>query len=291
MSNWFYAANGQQQGPFGEAQLRDLIANGTVRADTLVWTEGMAGWQKAAEVPGLMASAGGPPVLPMGGPPPMMGAGGGPGHALSADLPLWGLLGRSIVYIIGMVFVIPAPWVAVWFYRWFASRLQVPGRPNFSFTGQVGDIWWAFILLALLGLVGAYDPTYQLIAFILQAVLSWVVLRWAVSNLASNGQKIPTAFDGNIWGYIGWQLLLIISFITIIGWAWVITAMLRWICRNISGTRREILFNASGWEVLWRSIVFALLCFLIIPIPWMLRWYGQWYVSQFSLAPHGAAYA
>jgi GYF domain 2 len=291
MSNWFYAANGQQQGPFGDAQLRDLIANGTVRADTLVWTDGMAGWQKAAEVPGLMASAGGPPVLPMGGPPPMMGAGGGPGHALSADLPLWGLLGRSLVYIIGIVFVIPAPWVAVWFYRWFASRLQVQGRPNFSFTGQVADIWWAFILLALLGLVGAYDPTYQLIAFILQAVLSWVVLRWAVSNLASNGQKIPTAFDGSIWGYIGWQLLLIISFITIIGWAWVITAMLRWICRNISGTRREILFNASGWEVLWRSIVFALLCFLIIPIPWMLRWYGQWYVSQFSLAPRGAAYA
>jgi hypothetical protein len=291
MSNWFYAANGQQQGPFGDAQLRDLITNGTVRADTLVWTEGMAGWQKAAEVPGLMASAGGPPVLPMGGSPPMMGAGGGPGHGLSADLPLWGLLGRGIVYIIGMVFVIPAPWVAVWFYRWFASRLQVPGRPNFSFTGQVGDIWWAFILLALLGLVGAYDPTYQLIAIILQAVVSWVVLRWAVSNLASNGQKIPTAFDGSIWGYIGWQLLLIISFITIIGWAWVITAMLRWICRNITGTRREILFNASGWQVLWRSLVFALLCFLIIPIPWMLRWYGQWYVSQFSLAPRGTAYA
>ena len=291
MSNWYYAANGQQQGPFGDAQLRDLITNGTVRADTLVWTEGMAGWQKAAEVPGLMASAGGPPVLPMGGPPSMMGADGGPGHALSADLPLWGLLGRSIVYIIGMVFVIPAPWVAVWFYRWFASCLKVPGRPNFSFIGQVADIWWAFILLALLGLVGAYDPTYQLIAFILQAVLSWVVLRWAVSNLASNGQKIPTAFNGSIWGYIGWQLLLIVSFITIIGWAWVITAMLRWICRNISGTRRDILFNASGWQVLWRSIVLALLCFLIIPIPWMLRWYGQWYVSQFSLAPRGAAYA
>ena len=53
MSNWFYAANGQQQGPFGDAQLRDLISNGTVRPDTLVWTEGMAGWQKAAEVPGL----------------------------------------------------------------------------------------------------------------------------------------------------------------------------------------------------------------------------------------------
>src|SRR5215468_9974586 len=118
MSNWFYAANGQQQGPFGDAQLRDLIANGTVKADTLVWTEGMAGWQKAVEVPGLMASAGAPPVLPQGG-PPMMGAGAALGNALSADLPLWGLLGRGIVYIIGMTLVIPAPWVAVWFFRWF----------------------------------------------------------------------------------------------------------------------------------------------------------------------------
>ena len=41
MSNWFYAANGQQQGPFQDAQLRDLIFNGTVRADTLVWTAGV----------------------------------------------------------------------------------------------------------------------------------------------------------------------------------------------------------------------------------------------------------
>ena len=286
MSNWFYAANGQQQGPFGDAQFRDLIANGTVRADTLVWTEGMAGWQKATEVPGLMASAGGPPLMPHGG-PPMMAAGGATGNALSADLPLWGLLGRSLLYIIGMALVIPAPWVAVWFYRWFASCLQVPGRPKFSFTGQVGDIWWAFILLALLGLVGAYDTTYQLITIVLQAVLSWFVLRWAVSNFASNGQRIPASFDGSIWAFIGWQLLMIISFITIIGWAWVITAMMRWICRNVSGTRREIVFNGSGLEVLWRSIVFALLCLLIIPIPWMLRWYSNWYISQFALVPRG----
>ncbi|MCP4617125.1 MAG: DUF4339 domain-containing protein [Bradyrhizobium sp.] len=286
-NQWFFAANGQQQGPYPEAQFRDLIAAGTVRPDTLVWAEGMAGWQKAGEVPGLMPS-GGPPMMPQGGPPPMMGAGGAPGNAISADLPIWELLGRSIVYVISMLVVIPAPWVAVWFYRWFASRLRVPGRPNLSFTGQVGDIWWAFIILALLGLVGSYDHTYQLIAIILQAIVSWFVLRWAVNNFASNGQRIAASFDGSIWTYIGWQLLLVISFITIIGWAWVITFMLRWICRNISGTRREIVFNGTGLEVLWRSIVFALLCALIIPIPWMLRWYTQWYASQFALVPRGA---
>ncbi len=289
MPNWFFAANGQQQGPYPEAQFRDLIANGSVRADTLVWTEGMAGWQKAADVPGLMASAGGPPMMPHGGPPMMAaGAGTGTGNPLSADLPVWDLLWRSIVYIIGMTLVIPAPWAAPWFYRWFVSRVQVPGRPNLSFTGQPGDIWWALVLLGLSNYIGIYDNTFQLIGFILQAVLGWFVLRWVASNIASNGQKLPTAFDGNIWTFIGWQLLLLISFITIIGWAWVVTAMVRWMCRNISGTRREVLFNASGWQVLWRSVVLALLCALIIPIPWMIRWYARWYMSQFALAPRGA---
>jgi hypothetical protein len=286
MSNWYFAANGQQQGPYPEAQFRDLIANGSVRADTLVWTEGMAGWQKAAEVPGLMASAGAPPVLPHGG-PPMMAAAASTGNPLAADLPVWDLLWRTIVYIIGMTLVIPAPWVAPWFYRWFASRVQVPGRPNFAFTGQPGDIWWVLVLLGLSNYIGVYDSTFQLLGFILQAVLGWFVVRWIASNVASNGQQLPTAFDGSIWAFIGWQLLLLISFITIIGWAWVVTAMVRWMCRNISGTRREILFNASGWQVLWRSVVLALLCGLIIPIPWMIRWYGNWYVSQFALAPRG----
>jgi hypothetical protein len=290
MSNWFYAANGQQQGPYPEAQLREFIANGTVKADTLVWTEGMAGWQKAAEVPGLMPS-GGPPMLPTGSPPPVTGASGASGHPISADLPLFGLLGRMLVYVIGMLLVIPAPWVATWFYRWFVSRIQVPGRPNLSFTGQVGDIWWVFVLLGLSNYIGVYDQTYQLIAFVVQAILGWMVVGWVIGNLASNGQKLPLAFNGSILGYIGWQLLLIVSAITIIGWAWVVTAMLRWICRNITGTRREVVFNGSGWQVLWRSVVVALLCSLIIPIPWMLRWYTNWYVSQFALAPRGAAYA
>ncbi|WP_349627969.1 DUF4339 domain-containing protein [Bradyrhizobium sp. AC87j1] len=45
MSNriWFHASGGQQKGPFPEPQFRDLIAQGIVRADTLVWAEGMAG--------------------------------------------------------------------------------------------------------------------------------------------------------------------------------------------------------------------------------------------------------
>ena len=115
-----------------------------------------------------------------------------------------------------------------------------------------------------------------------------MVLRWVVSNLASNGQKIPTAFDGNVWVYIGWQILMLVSFITIIGWAWVVTAWIRWICRNLEGTRRAVVFNGSGLDVLWRSFVFAFGAAFIIPIPWMLRWYMQWYASQFALVERTA---
>ena len=75
MASWFYASEGKQQGPFPEAQFRDLVTRGTIRSDTLVWTEGMAGWQKAAEIPGLIGGGSAPPMMPAGG-PPMMGSGG-----------------------------------------------------------------------------------------------------------------------------------------------------------------------------------------------------------------------
>jgi hypothetical protein len=63
---------------------------------------------------------------------------------------------------------------------------------------------------------------------------------------------------------------------------------MRWICRNIAGTRREVVFNGSGLQVLWRSLVFGLGCVLIIPIPWALRWYTQWYVAQYALVQRAA---
>src|ERR1700750_2794623 len=82
MASWFYASEGKQQGPYPEGQFRDLVAQGVVRPDTLVWSEGMAGWQKAAEIPGLIGGGVAPPMVPAGG-PPMMGGGSyaGAGYA------------------------------------------------------------------------------------------------------------------------------------------------------------------------------------------------------------------
>ena len=77
------------------------------------------------------------------------------------------------------------------------------------------------------------------------------------------------------------------SFVTVIGWAWVVTAFLRWNCRNVIGTRREVTFNGSGLGVLWRTLVWIIGTVLIIPIPWVLRWYATWYTSQVILVERG----
>ncbi|MCC7108135.1 MAG: DUF4339 domain-containing protein, partial [Deltaproteobacteria bacterium] len=51
-----------------------FVAMGQIKADTLCWTQGMAAWTPAGQVPALamlFGGAGGPPPMPGGGPPPM----------------------------------------------------------------------------------------------------------------------------------------------------------------------------------------------------------------------------
>tara|TARA_R100000306_G_scaffold29587_1_gene32416 strand:+ start:4451 stop:5590 length:1140 start_codon:yes stop_codon:yes gene_type:complete len=63
---YFYASNGQQNGPVGFEQLRALFANRTVNKDTLVWKQGMQNWVALQEVEELKAFLGGntPPPIP-----------------------------------------------------------------------------------------------------------------------------------------------------------------------------------------------------------------------------------
>lgn len=290
MANWFYASEGKQQGPFPEGQFRDLIAQGVVRPDTLVWTEGMAGWQKAAEIPGLIGGGGAPPMVPAGG-PPMMGsggyAGGGGGGSLAVDFGILEFTWRTLVLVIGSCFIIPIPWVFVWYTKWIVSRVKVPGRPNLSFTGTAMALvpwFFGFIVLAIaIGFIGSRLLSNLL--FVVQLVLYWLLVKWMAANIASNGQPLGLSFTGSVWAYIGWNLLFAISIVTIIGWAWVAAAQMRWFCRSIEGTRREIVFKGSGLDILWRGIVAAILCSLIIPIPWVYRWIMNWFASQTELAP------
>ncbi len=292
MATWFYASEGKQQGPFPEGQFRDLVAQGIVRPDTLVWSEGMAGWQKAAEIPGLIGG-GAPPMMPAGGPPMMGGsgyAGAGGGGSLSVDFGILEFTWRTIVAVIGVCLIIPGPWVLVWYAKWIIPCVRVPGRPNLSFTGNAMTLvpWYfgAVVLAIVIASIGS--EALNNLLFVVQMVLYWLLIKWTVANIASNDQPLGLSFSGSIWAYIGWNLLFAISIITIIGWAWVAAAQLRWMCRNIQGTRRAVVFNGSGLQILWRGIVAAVLFSLIIPIPWVYRWIMNWTASQTELVSRGA---
>ena len=57
--------NGQPVGPLSAAQLRQRVAAGTLARETLVWMEGMAGWEPASTVPAIAALLGsGPAPVP-----------------------------------------------------------------------------------------------------------------------------------------------------------------------------------------------------------------------------------
>lgn len=293
MSNrsWFYASEGQQKGPFPEIQLQDLIARGSVRADTLVWTEGMAGWQKASEIPGLVAGGSAPPLIPQAGGPPVMAAGSYSGGPLSIDFGILEFTWRSLVLLIGLVFVVPAPWAMVWYLRWIVPCVRVPGRPNLTFEGQAMTLvpwYFGVIVLAIVVSLAGISWLNNLM-FLVEIALYWLFLKWFVANLASNGQPLGLSFSGSFWAYLGWTVLTAISFITIVGWAWVYVAWARWFCRNIQSTRREVIFNGSGLEVLWRGIIAAIASAFIVPIPWVYRWMSQWLASQTILTERGHA--
>ncbi|HEX7465116.1 MAG TPA: SPFH domain-containing protein, partial [Usitatibacter sp.] len=49
----FVAENGKPVGPFDRVGLEQRVRGGTLRADTLVWRDGMANWAPASQVTGL----------------------------------------------------------------------------------------------------------------------------------------------------------------------------------------------------------------------------------------------
>src|ERR1700742_4939360 len=215
--SWFYAAQGQQQGPFAEAQFRNLIARNTVTPDTLVWTDGMSGWQRAGDVPGLVGGRSAPPPMPAGrGMQPAAAAQydgggqygttdyqavdryGGGGGPLSFEAGGFPLLGQTLLYGLGLFLVVPAPGLATGYYRWGAPKVQVPDRPNLGFTGQPMDIWWAFVGLGALIYVGFLGSIFKLVGIVGDAYLAWIILRWVLSHLSSNGQPLPITFNGSV---------------------------------------------------------------------------------------------
>ncbi|MCL2716495.1 MAG: DUF4339 domain-containing protein [Alphaproteobacteria bacterium] len=63
MTDWHYASGQQAKGPVSLQHLRHLLSLGRLGPDTMVWTQGMAQWQKASET-ALLAEPPPPGIAP-----------------------------------------------------------------------------------------------------------------------------------------------------------------------------------------------------------------------------------
>lgn len=196
----------------------------------------------------------------------------------------WGLLAGVL-----SLFVIPAAWGAVAFYRWFVSNISFSDGTQASFEGRGGQVWVYFVIAMLLGFVpqlsrAVEDPAASLFVSLglpilllpISAAVWLKIIRWFFSSIRlSCGTNLN--FNGSYVPYLGWMLLVTLSVYTIIGWAWASVAMLRWVCRNIEGGDNQVVFIGSGWGFLWRGFLAALASIFIIPAPWMAVWIVRWF--------------
>ena len=56
---WYMAIGGHQVGPVTQEEISTNLRNGTIDAETLVFTAGMANWQKIKDVPTFTQFVGG----------------------------------------------------------------------------------------------------------------------------------------------------------------------------------------------------------------------------------------
>lgn len=57
--NWYYAVGDDRKGPVEEAEFQQLVTQGVIKADTLVWQDGMPEWKAYREVTAKSGTVGG----------------------------------------------------------------------------------------------------------------------------------------------------------------------------------------------------------------------------------------
>ena len=279
-----------QQGPVPSEEIARLIRSGTIRRDTAIWHAGMPDWLPAGQVREFAS------LFTQAVPPrPPASIDGAPTDCLDSSLPVWGFFWRAIVSSVFSFLVIPAPWLNAMVYRFITRHILLPNGRRLKFFGTGGDIWYVFMALPLLSVIGAIltlgleVPAWvvSIVRMPLTCMLLFLIYRWFTANCGSEDGSVKLAFTGGFWGFVGWWLLMFLSAYTIIGWAWVMQYMMRWICRNVRGTL-GFEFIGTGWGILWRTFASVLGSLFVIPAPWLLRWYTVWLVRQMRVEDFAA---
>ena len=146
---WFYAKDGNREGPVSLEDLRGLIRQGSLPLTTVVWSKGMREWRAANEVPEVISAVsehyvaqpvGGGPVV--GGPPPTNG--------LAIASLVLGLVGLVAVPLLASIAAVVCGHLARSHIREAKGRL---GGDGMALTGLITGYVGVIVPLTVLALI------------------------------------------------------------------------------------------------------------------------------------------
>ena len=207
----------------------------------------------------------------------------------------WASLGMTMLNVLLTLCVIPAAWGTTALTRWWSGCVTAADGGRLGFEGRASRVWGLFAASVVLDLLPqiasgrapgnrafAMGLAATVVLLPLTALVKLQVTRWIVANLRLDpgGNPHLTASYG---AYLGWLLILNASILTVVGWAWVLVAMARWLCGHVRGDGFTADFTGTGFGLLWRSLVWCLGSLLLIPIPWVLRSVYAWFTGHLVL--------
>jgi uncharacterized membrane protein len=185
---WHYMKNGAQTGPATTDELKALISSGAIKADTMVWREGLASWVAAntqEDFAGVVPPAAPPPA------PAAAGVSGGPGVFTpdAADVDKNKVMG--ILAYLGILWLVPL--------------LAAKDSPFAKYHCNQGLVLFlgaiaAWIVLIILNMVLVFIPIIGwFLMFVLNLGLIIGVLALAIIGIinAANGACKPLPVIGN----------------------------------------------------------------------------------------------
>ena len=210
---------------------------------------------------------------------------------LSIDVsPPWGWDAPSpwmtLVWILSVILSIAGVWVFAGACRWFCRSLRFSDDARADFSGRGGQIlgWW--ILTVLAGRRWNFPSVEGILLNIALCLLglwgAFNILRWFVGHVELNSSR-RFSFLGTYVELLGWEILYALSVLTVIGWAWVLAAMCRWLARNTRADDIALRFHGVGLQILWRTVVTILFSIPIVTIPWVWLWYARWFIRNTTI--------